>query len=224
MHVGRVMQTELVTVSADTSLTNAKKIIEEKKIAHLLIVDADEKLLGIVSDRDLKQSWASPATSLSVHELNYLLNQMTVGMIMISTPITVTPSTTIERAARIMQENRISALPVVENDQLAGIITTTDVMEVLLQAIGIDTDSARFTVLVKDRVGVMAEISELLKNEGVSIRSLVTWPERKHPGLYQLVMRVPAKNEDQAIEALQKEGFKVLTEYVDDFASFLPED
>ncbi len=164
MHVGRVMQTELVTVSADTSLTNAKKIIEEKKIAHLLIVDADEKLLGIVSDRDLKQSWASPATSLSVHELNYLLNQMTVGMIMISTPITVTPSTTIERAARIMQENRISALPVVENDQLAGIITTTDVMEVLLQAIGIDTDSARFTVLVKDRVGVMAEISELLKN------------------------------------------------------------
>ncbi len=224
MHVGRVMQTELVTVSADTSLTNAKKIIEEKKIAHLLIVDADEKLLGIVSDRDLKQSWASPATSLSVHELNYLLNQMTVGMIMINTPITVTPSTTIERAARIMQENRISALPVVENDQLAGIITTTDVMEVLLQAIGIDTDSARFTVLVKDRVGVMAEISELLKNEGVSIRSLVTWPERKHPGLYQLVMRVPAKNEDQAIEALQKEGFKVLTEYVDDFASFLPED
>ncbi|MDJ0831228.1 MAG: CBS and ACT domain-containing protein, partial [Desulfobacterales bacterium] len=203
---------------------NAKKIIEEKKIAHLLIVDADEKLLGIVSDRDLKQSWASPATSLSVHELNYLLNQMTVGMIMINTPITVTPSTTIERAARIMQENRISALPVVENDQLAGIITTTDVMEVLLQAIGIDTDSARFTVLVKDRVGVMAEISELLKNEGVSIRSLVTWPERKHPGLYQLVMRVPAKNEDQAIEALQKEGFKVLTEYVDDFASFLPED
>lgn len=83
MYVGRVMHTDLVTVSPDTPLSNAKDIIAEKRIDHLLVVDKNGKLIGIVSDRDLKQSWASPATALSVHELNYLLSKLTVDMIMV---------------------------------------------------------------------------------------------------------------------------------------------
>ena len=82
MYVGRVMNTFLVTVPPETSIIKAKDIIAEKKINHLLVVDKNENLLGIVSDRDVKQSWASPATTLSVHELNYLLTQLTVEMIM----------------------------------------------------------------------------------------------------------------------------------------------
>ena len=221
MHVGRIMNTDLITVTPDTPLTKAKKIIEDKKISHLLVVDKKGQFKGIVSDRDVKQSWASPATALSVHELNYLLDQLTAGHIMTTTPITVSPGTTIERAAHLMQQNRISALPVMQGNDLVGIITRTDVMALLLQAIGIDKDSARFTVLVKDRVGVMAEVSQLLKDAGVNIRSLVTWPESRHPGYYQLVLRVPAKNSAQAVEALEKSGFKVLTEYVEDFTPFL---
>jgi acetoin utilization protein AcuB len=138
MHVGRIMRTELVTVPPDTSLLNAKDIIADKKIAHLLVVDKGGQLAGIVSDRDLKQSWASPATTLSVHELNYILQQLTVETIMRKKIVSISPDTTIERAASIMQENRISALPVIEGEKLVGIITTTDVMEVLLQAIGLD--------------------------------------------------------------------------------------
>ena len=222
MHVGQVMHTELVTVPPDTSLIQAKDIIAEKEIAHLLVTDEQGQLIGIVSDRDVKQSWASPATTLSVHELNYILKQLTVDTIMRKKIITIPPDTTIERAANIMQENRISALPVVANDKLVGIITTTDVMAVLLGAIGIDRDSFRFTVLVEDRIGVVAEVSRVLQESKVSIRSLVTWPEKKHSGVYQLVMRVAAADQEKAVTALTNAGFRVLTGYVEDLTPYLP--
>lgn len=222
MYVGRVMRTDLVTVPPDTSLVKAKDIITAKRIAHLLVVDKKDKLIGIVSDRDLKQSWASPATTLSAHELNYLLKQLSVDMIMVKKIVTIPPDTTIERAAHIMQENRISALPVLRKENLVGIITTTDVMEILLEAIGIDGDSKRFTVLVEDRIGIVAEVSRVLKEQEVNIRSLVTWPEKKSPGVYHLVMRVAAAHGEKAVSALTKAGYKVLTEYVEDLSPYLP--
>jgi len=222
MYVGRIMHTHLVTVPPDTTITKARDIIAEKQIHHLLVVNESDELLGIISDRDLKQSWASPATTLSVHELNYLLNQLTADMIMVKKIITISPNTTIERAANIMQENRISALPVMEKDKLVGIITTNDVMEVLLQAIGISEDSTRFSVLVEDRIGVVAEVSRLLQEHQINIRSLVTWPEKKHPGIYQLFMRVAAKDGEKAVSVLNEGGFNVLAEYVQDLTPYLP--
>ncbi len=222
MYVGRIMHTDLVTITPDTTLVQARDIINEKQIKHLLVVDKKEELIGIISDRDLKQSWASPATSLSAHELNYLLVKLTVEMIMVKKIITIPPGTTIERAAQIMQENRISALPVVEDKKLVGIITTTDVMEVLLVAIGFDRESARFSVIVGDRVGVVAEVTRILKESQVNIRSLFTWPEKKYPGVYQLVMRVAAEDKDRAITAIKAGGFSVLMEYTEDITPLLP--
>ncbi|MBN1625822.1 MAG: CBS domain-containing protein [Deltaproteobacteria bacterium] len=222
MHVGRIMKTDLVTVPPETSLLEAREILMEKKIAHLLVVDRNEKLLGVVSDRNLKESWASNATTLSVHELNYILEKLTVGMIMVKTILTVSPDTTIERAAHILQENRISALPVLEKEELVGIITTNDVLGIILQAIGINKESSRFSVLVKDRVGVMAEITKILKDHEINIRSLFTWPEREYAGVYQLVMRVNARDGEKAINTLTDHGYKVLTEYIKDLSPFLP--
>jgi acetoin utilization protein AcuB len=222
MYVGRVMHTDLVTVSPETTLVEAMEILNEKRIAHLLVVDKKDKLLGLVSDRDLKQNWASPATSLSTHELNYLLTKVTVNMIMIKKYVSVTPSTTIERAALVLQEHRIGALPVMEQDKLVGIITTTDVMGVLLEAIGIDKESTRFTVLVYDRIGYVADISQVLKDLQINIRSIFAWPDKKYPGIYHLVMRVPSRDGEKAISALTSGGFNVLTEYVQDMTPFLP--
>ena len=224
MYVGRVMHTDLVTASPEMSLSEAKNLLAEREIDHLLVVDKKGKLVGIVSDRDLKQSWASPATTLSKHELNYLLDKVTLDMIMVKKILTIPPSTTIERAALLMQQNRISALPVVENDALTGIITTTDVMGVLLEANGIGMDSARFTVLVRDRIGTIAEVSRILKEKQINIRSIFTWPQKGHPGIFQLVMRVPVSDGEKAVSALRESGFKVLTEYADDVTSFLPEE
>jgi acetoin utilization protein AcuB len=136
--------------------------------------------------------------------------------------ITISSGTTIEAAALIMQKNRISALPVMEAEKLVGIITTTDVLEVLLRAIGVDEGSGRFIVLVKDRIGVVAEVSKLLKEQQISIQSLVTWPVKNFPGIYQLIMRVAAEDKEKAISVLTDGGFKILTEYIKDLTPYLP--
>ena len=221
MYVGKVMHTDLQTVPPTTSLIRAREIIETRKISHLLVVNARNDLIGIVSDRDLKQNWASPAVALSRHELNYLLEKVTVEAIMIKKILTVSPLTTIERAALVMQQNRISALPVLEAGKLVGIITSRDVMQVLLEAIGIEEDSRRFTVLCEDRIGFVAEMSQLLRDAQINIRSLFAWPDNAYPGFYHLVMRVAAKDGDRAIATLRQNGYKVLTEYVHDLKPFL---
>lgn len=223
MYIGRIMHTDLVTVSPETTLVDAREILEKKNIEHLLVVNEKGKLVGIVSDRDLKQHWASPATSLSTHELNYLLQKVLVKMIMVKTVITVPVDTTIERAAYVMQQHDISALPVMENDELVGIITGTDVTRVLLDSIGMSDDSMRLGVFVKDSIGVLAQVAEILRDEKINIQSLLTWPEKKHAGVSQLVIRVAAQDGVKAINALQDKGFKVKSGYVKDITPYLPE-
>jgi acetoin utilization protein AcuB len=217
------MRTALVTVPPETTLLSAQSILEENQINHLLVVDSAGDLMGIVSDRDLKKSWASSATTLSKNELMYLLDQVTVASIMAKKTLTIAPGTTIERAALLMNENRINALPVLDGDTLVGIITSRDVIKVLLEAIGIEKDSARLTVLVKDRIGVISDISQALRDQGINIRSLFTWPENDHPGVYFLVVRVPADVGEKAAAGLEQQGFKVLPHYVKDFSPYLPE-
>jgi acetoin utilization protein AcuB len=222
MYIGRIMHTDLITVSPQTTLVEAKELVEKKQIDHLLVVDDKKKLVGIVSDRDLKQYWASPATSLSKNELSYLLQKVLVSMVMIKTVVTIPSNSTIERAALVMQQNRISALPVMEDGELAGIITSTDVMGVLLQAIGISDDSVRLSIFVKDSIGKLAEVSETLKDAGVNIQSLFCWPESKHEGITQMVLRVTSQDGDKANSALTAKGFKVKNQYEKDIRQFLP--
>ncbi len=222
MYIGRIMHTDLITVTPETSLVDASEMIKTKKIDHLLVVDGRKKLVGIISDRDLRQYWASPATSLSTHELNYLLEKVTASMIMVKTVVTVPVDTTIERAAFIMQQNRISALPVMENDELAGIITSSDVMDVLLQAIGISDDSTRLSVFVNDTIGRLSEVANALEVSSVNIQSLFCWPEKKYPGITQILLRVAKKDEEPAVKSLEALGFKVKTQYEKDITQFLP--
>lgn len=222
MYVGRIMHTDLITVSPSTSLEDASILIKKKRIDHLPVVNDNGRLVGILSDRDLKLYRASPATTLSRNELSYLLQQVIVEMIMIKTVITITPGTTVERAALIMQENDINALPVTEGEHLVGIITSTDVMGVLLSAIGISDDSVRLGVMVRDSIGALAAVSTILKREEINIQSLFSWPEKDHEGVYQLVMRIPEASIEKAIEALTDSGYKVITSYEKDITPFLP--
>lgn len=223
MYIGRIMHTDLITVSPTSSLAQAQELTEKHDIDHLLVVNDRKKLVGIISDRDLKRYWASPATSLSAHELSYLLAKVTVDMIMIKTVVTVSTSTTIERAAYIMQQNRISALPVMEDDELVGIITSTDVMAVLFEAIGISDDSTRLGVFVNDTIGQLHKVTGVLETAGINIQSLLCWPEKKYPGISQMVFRVSAQDGDTAIRTLRESGIKVKLQYEKDITPFLPE-
>ncbi len=222
MYVGRIMHTDLVTAPLSTTLIEAEDLIIEKDIEHLLVMDENGSLAGIVSDRDLKLNQASPATTLSTHELNYLLGQLTIGMIMVKNVITVAPNTTVERAAYIMQQNSISALPVVENNETVGIITTTDVMDVLLESLGMGENTTRLIVLVGNAPGAIGSLTGVLGKSDINIQSLMTWPEKGHTGVFQVVLRIDAAASEKAITVLTEAGYKVITGYIKDHTPYLP--
>ncbi|UCE82593.1 MAG: CBS domain-containing protein [Deltaproteobacteria bacterium] len=224
MYVGRKMTTDLVTVTPDTPLVKARDLLREHNIKQVPVVDAQGTLVGILTDRDIKQAWASPATTLSIYELTYVLQKLTVESVMVKDLITITPDATIERAAKILHDRKIGSLPVVEGDKLVGIITSTDLMEVLLDGLGVEEASGRFMVLVKDRIGVLADVCGLLKEANISIVSMITLPMHQYPDIFQLVMRVNTSDRDAAVDCLTKEGYRVVTEYKKDLEPFLPTD
>lgn len=223
MYVGWHMNRHLVTITPDTSVLKARELIEQKGITHLPVTDGKARLLGIVTDRDLKEAWASPASTLSVYELTYVLQKLVVEKIMTREIITATPAMTIERAARIMHDSKIGALPVVENEKLVGIITTTDLMDVLLTALGMSDDSGRLTIIVQDRIGVLADVGHLMRRMGINIRSAVTFVPKGREGLWELILRVGLGSHAQAVKALEDAGYRVITEYVEDLSAYLPE-
>jgi acetoin utilization protein AcuB len=223
MYVGWNMKTNLVTVSPETSIFKARELMDARKISQLPVTDGRAHLLGIVSDRDLKQAWASPATTLSVHELTYVLQKLTVANIMTKKVITAAPDMTIERAARLIHDNKISALPVLKDDRLIGIITITDLLEVLVTALSFGKDTRRLSLLVRDRIGVLAEVAGLMQRLEISIRSVMIVPLPNYPDIWQLILRVFADVAPKAATALKEAGFKVVTEYVEDLTPYLPD-
>ena len=224
MYVGRKMTTDLITVSPDTPLIQARELLRENNIKQVPVVDAEGKLVGILTDRDIKQAWASPATTLSIYELTYVLQKLTVESVMVKGLITITPDATIERAASILHERKIGSLPVVQNDKLVGIITSTDLMEVLLDGLGIKEESGRLVVLVRDRIGVLADVCNILKEASISILSMVTLPLHMYPGIFELVMRVKHSDREAAVDRLNRAGYGVITEYKEDLGPFLPKE
>lgn len=127
MRVRDLMTTAPITVTPSTTVVEAKALMARCHIRHLLVVE-DGRLLGILTDRDIRLNLASPATSLSVWELNYLLARLTVDQIMTKAVITVDPQTDARSAARLMLEHKIGGLPVVDGRRLVGIVTETDLV------------------------------------------------------------------------------------------------
>jgi acetoin utilization protein AcuB len=222
MYVGRKMTTKIVTVTPATTMVKARDLLREHNIKQVPVVDTQGRLVGILTDRDIRSAWASPATTLSIYELTYVLQKLTVESVMVKNVITTTPDATIERAAKIMHDNKIGSLPVVEGDRVVGIITSSDLMEVLLDALGIEEESGRIAVLVKDRIGVLAEVCGLLKQKNINIRSMVTLPLHQYPGRYELFMRLNPTDRANAVEYLIQAGYKVIIEYKKDLGPYLP--
>jgi acetoin utilization protein AcuB len=127
MQVRDLMTREPRTVPIDTSVSDARRMMVERRIRHLLVTD-DGRLAGIVTDRDIRLNLPSPATSLSVWEINYLLARMTVESVMTRTVITVGPERDAAAAVRIMLDHKIGALPVVDGGTIVGIVTDTDIV------------------------------------------------------------------------------------------------
>jgi len=132
MHVRELMTGGPITVAPDTPVVEARQLMVKERIRHLLVVE-DARLVGIVTDRDIRLNLPSQATSLSVWEVNYLLAKLTVEKIMSKTVITVGPDRDAADAARLMLEHRIGGLPVLDGGRVIGILTETDIVRAFVQ-------------------------------------------------------------------------------------------
>ena len=175
MLVGEFMTRNPVTITEEASIDDGLHLMRERKVRRLPVMDAAGKMVGIVSDKDLLHAAPSPATSLSVYELHYLLSKLIIKRVMSSPVITVGPQTPLEEAARIMADNKIGGLPVVENSGLVGIITETDIFKILLEVLGARQPGLRVTLSVHEGKGVLAQLTRALSDLGANIISLATY-------------------------------------------------
>ena len=175
MLVGERMTKRPIIVHPDTPFDEALELMSKERIRRLPVVDKKGKLVGIVTDKDLLYASPSPATSLSIHELHYLLSKIKVRGLMTKEVITVTEYTPLEEAARIMADNKIGGLPVMRDDKLVGIITETDLFKIFLELLGAREKGVRLTMLVPEQKGVLAQITGQIARMGGSIVSLGTF-------------------------------------------------
>jgi acetoin utilization protein AcuB len=184
------MTTDVVSIDEETSMMKASIIMKERKIRSLPVVNKKGKVIGIVSDRDLKDAAPSKATTLDVYELNYLLSSMKIKDIMTKNVVSVRPDETVEFAAILMLENRISSLPVLNsNDKLVGIITQTDVFKVLISITGVYTGGIQFAFSLEDRPGSLKEAADVIRSHGGRIISILSTRETAEPGRRNVYMR-----------------------------------
>jgi acetoin utilization protein AcuB len=161
MLVGERMSKPVITISPDMTLPDAINLLKTERIRRAPVVK-DGKLVGIVSDKDLINASPSPATSLSIWEMNYLLSKIKVSEVMTKNVLTVTEDTPIEQAARIMADNKIGGLPVLSNGQVVGIITETDLFKVFLELMGARESGVRVTAIIEDKPGQLAKLTEAI--------------------------------------------------------------
>jgi acetoin utilization protein AcuB len=175
MLVKERMSRHPITITPETSLNEALRIMREAKVRRLPVLDKKGKLVGIVLEKDLLYASPSPATSLSVYELNYLISKIKVEDLMTRDVITVTEDCPLEEAARIMVDNHIGGLPVMRGDTLVGMITESDLFKVFLELLGARVWGLRVTIKVPEQQGFLARLTQQLASHGSNIVTLGTF-------------------------------------------------
>jgi len=198
------MTTDVVTIDENTSMMKAGQIMKEQNI-HSLPVMRNGALVGMVTDRDVKEASPSKATTLDVHELYYLLSELKVKDIMKKNVITVDPDETVEKAAVIMLENEVHGLPVVnKKGTLVGMITQGDVFRVLISITGIYRGGVQFAFNLPDRPGTIKEVADVIRRHGGQMVSILTSYDSCEEDCRHVFIRIADLAEDK-LQALTKE-------------------
>lgn len=209
MLVGERMTHRPITVSDDTSVDKALQLMHSEKIRRLPVINKQGKLVGIVSELDLLQVSPSPATTLSIYEIPYLLSRIKVRDIMTKDVITVTENTTLEEAARIMADNKIGGLPVMHDDKLVGIITETDLFKIFLELLGAREEGVRLSILVPNEKGRLAQIAGKVAQLGGNILALGTIMG-EDPTNRLLTIKVADVPEEELVAAMRELNLEIL--------------
>ncbi|MCX7842256.1 MAG: CBS and ACT domain-containing protein [Clostridia bacterium] len=204
MYVRNRMTANPYTVSPECTVAEAAELMRSKSIRRVPVVK-NGKLVGIITERKLLEISPSPATSLSIFEINYLLSKTKIDSVMTRDVITVSSSTLLEEAAVIMREHDIGGLPVVDDGKLVGIITETDIFDSFIEIMGFKDAGSRIALdIEEDKPGTLAKVAGIIAGFDVNITHLAIFRN-------ELIIRINTTNVDNVIEALKKEGYRIIS-------------
>ena len=186
-----------ITISPDKSVSDALRLMREKKIKRLPVVDSRGQLVGIVSEKDLLYASPSPVTSLNVWEIHELLGKLLVDKVMTQRVITVGEDQPLEEAARIMDDGRFGGLPVMKGKALVGIITESDLFKAFLQFLGGRRPGVRVTATIPNAKGTLAKISQAISGAGGDIVGMA-FSEDPDPAKQQWEIAIKVQGVPQA--------------------------
>ena len=224
MFVSDWMTKRVFTVSPDDSITDAVKLMREKCIKHVPVLK-DEKLKGIISDRDIKEFTPSKATTLDVYELHYLLAKTKVKEVMKSKVVTTEPDVPVEEAAMIMYDQGVGCLPVMEQGRIAGIISDRDIYRALVDITGVRHGGNRVYLVIEDRPGSIKEVADIIRKYGFRMQSILTSYERVKEGYRRVVIRIKGEGDfkgfKKELQARYKDAAITCRNIVEDVAMML---
>jgi acetoin utilization protein AcuB len=210
MIVARRMKRNPVFVDEGDSMKKAMDLLKEHEIRHLPVLKDGEKLVGILSERDIKQASPSPATALEIREIYYLLDKVKVRQIMTRRPYTISSTAPIEEAALIIREKKIGCLPVVDNGRLVGILTETDIVDAFIEGMGVSGPGYRVELALPNKPGALHEVLKLMKDFDANVVSVAT-AQHDDPARKILVLRIETKNYKVLKSAIRKAGFDLVS-------------
>lgn len=187
------MAKDVLTVDENTSLMRATRIMKENSIRRLPVV-SHGKLIGIVTDRDVKDASPSKTTSLDVHELYYILSEMKVKEVMTADPATLNGFDSLEKAAVIMLEKKISGMPVVNGEgQIVGLVSETDVLRGFIHSTGIKDGAIQYVIDLEDVPGSVTKVVQTLRDHHARVISVLTSFEDAPAGFKRVAIRIIAE-------------------------------
>lgn len=190
MLVKNWMSKPAITIDADSSMNDAIKLLKSHNIKMLPVMEKG-KLVGIVTDRDLKRASASDATSLEIHELLYLISKIKINEIMTKKPITVPEDYTVEETAEILLKHNISGVPVIDQYRdVIGTITQNDIFRILISLTGVAKRGIQFGLEVEDRPGSIKEVTDIIREYGGRMASILTSYDMAPEGFRQVYIRM----------------------------------
>jgi len=204
MYVRQFMTSQVFTVTPDESIADTLLLMREKKIDRLPVLDKG-KLVGFVTDGDLREVSPSPATTLSIFELNYLIAKTPIREVALKKVVTCHPDTQIEDAALLMRQHKIGGLPVLEDGKLVGIITGYDILDAFLDIMGARSPGERLVIEAKDKAGVLLEIATTIKQFEVDVTSFAYYHQKDNH--IQFLLHLQGGQVDEAKASLAEKGY-----------------
>jgi acetoin utilization protein AcuB len=199
-----------LTVHPDLPVAEAIRLMREEGVNRFPVMERKtNKLIGIVTEKELLYASPSPATSLSIHEINYLLAKLTIEKVMSTDLITVGEDTPIEEAARIMVDNDVSALPVMRGSTMVGIITETDLFKTFIELFAAREEGVRLTLLVPEQKGELAKITEAVTEQGGNIITLGTFLGEDLSNRL-LMIKIAGVSQDRLISKMKEIGVEII--------------